>query len=524
MEQFPIGVTLLLKGSDGRLRYVTASESYLAITSKRREELLGRTPRQAFPEMEGQGFFELIERVSAKGEAVSGVGAPVAWDSNGDGWPEEHFVDFFYTPLRSLGGDVEGVLIVISIVDERVRAEGERARLLGREKAARAEAEEANRLKDEFLSTVSHELRTPLTSMLGWVQMLRLGRLSGEKRERALETIERNARAQAQLIEDLLDVSRIMTGKLRLDVAPVDVSAVVEQALESVRPAAEARGVYLRSVLDSSGSVQGDATRLQQVVWNLLSNAVKFTPRGGRVQVFVERRDAAVEVTVADTGQGIPPDFLPHVFERFRQADAGTTRKHGGLGLGLSIVRHLVEMHGGSVHVSSEGVGRGSTFLVRLPRVPPAREEEAPRHVADTTAPESAYTRGTELGGLSILVVDDEEDARELLCALLEDRGASVLLASSAREGLEVLRDRRPDLLLSDIGMPGEDGYALIRQVRALVPEEGGHTPAVALTAFARPEDRTRALLEGYQAHCSKPVSSRELLAALASLAGRAGP
>jgi PAS domain S-box-containing protein len=524
VAQFPTGVTLLLEAQDGKLRYVTSSESYLAMANKQPHQLHGRTPREAFPELEGQGFFELIDRVYTAGEEFRGVGVPVSWDDNGDGKPEDHFVDFFYTPLRGADGRVEGVLIVVSVVDERVRVEREQTRLLAREQAARAEAEAANRLKDEFLSTVSHELRTPLTSMLGWVQMLRSGRLAPEKRERALETLERNARVQAQLIEDLLDVSRIMSGRLRLEVASVDLVSVVEQALESVRPAADAKGIRLSVAPGSAGTVLGDATRLQQVVWNLLSNAVKFTAEGGRVEVAVTRREAVVEVSVTDTGQGIPADFLPHVFERFRQAEAGPTRRYGGLGLGLSIVRHLVEMHGGSVRAASEGEGQGATFTVRLPLASPSRVDVAPAPVEAEVLPANALDQAPSLAGLSILVVDDAADTREMLTALLEGSGARVTVAASAREGLEALRATRPDMLVSDIGMPGEDGYSLIRQVRALSPEEGGRTPSVALTAFARVEDRTRALLAGFQAHCPKPVAPLELLAVLGALAGRGGP
>jgi PAS domain S-box-containing protein len=406
------------------------------------------------------------------------------------------------------------------ITDAR-RAEAEREGLLARESEARHEAEEANRLKDEFLSTVSHELRTPLTAMLGWVQLLRTGALAPERQARALETVERNARAQGQLIEDLLDVSRILSGKMKLDVEPVEVSTIVEQALESVRPAADAKGLRLQSALDSTGSVMGDAHRLQQVVWNLLTNAVKFTPRGGRVQVFVERRDSSVEVTVADTGRGITPDFLPHVFERFRQADGGTRRQYGGLGLGLSIVRHLVEMHGGTVAASSQGEGMGATFTVRLPLSVALRKDVAPPVSPREPPLRRDFPCPPQLAGLRVLLVDDEVDTREYLRALLEGCDVRVVVAGSAEEALESLRREPPDLLLSDIGMPDEDGYSLIQKVRALPALEGGRTPAAALTAYARMEDRARVLLAGFQAHVPKPVEPMELLAVLASLAGQ---
>jgi PAS domain S-box-containing protein len=407
-------------------------------------------------------------------------------------------------------------------ITEARRAQTERERLLALESAARQEAEEANRLKDEFLSTVSHELRTPLTAMLGWVQLLRSGSLPADKRERALETVERNARAQGQLIEDLLDVSRILSGKMKLDVEPVDVSTVVEQAMESVRPAADARGIRLQAAMDSTGSILGDAHRLQQVVWNLLSNAVKFTPRGGRVQVFVERRDSSVEITVADTGKGISASFLPHVFERFRQADASTTRQYGGLGLGLSIVRHLAEMHGGTVSAASEGEGRGATFTVRLPlSVALRREPTLPSGPRSPDPARAGLLCPPQLAGLRVLVVDDEADTREYLRALIEGCGAGVTAAASAAEGLAALRREKPDIIVSDIGMPEEDGYGFIQKVRALPPEEGGRTPAAALTAYARVEDRARVLMAGFQSHVPKPVEPLELLAVLASMAGQ---
>ncbi|ATB29555.1 hybrid sensor histidine kinase/response regulator [Melittangium boletus] len=403
----------------------------------------------------------------------------------------------------------------------RMRDERERERLLASEKASRQEAEEANRLKDEFLVTVSHELRTPLTAMLGWVQVLRNGNIPPEKRERALETIERNARAQGQLIEDLLDVSRIMSGKLKLAVEPVEVSAVVEQALESVRPAADAKGLRLQTALDSTSSVMGDAHRLQQVVWNLLSNAVKFTPKGGRVQVFIERRDSSVEITVADTGPGISPDFLPHIFERFRQAEGTLTRRAGGLGLGLSIVKQLVEMHGGTVNAFSAGVGKGTTMTVRLPlSVALRREVDVPPSLRNA---HGGIQCPPELTGLRVLIVDDEQDTRELLRTLLEGCNVQVSTAATVDECLARLKEERPDVLVSDIGMPGEDGYSLIARLRALSPSEGGRTPTIALTAYARVEDRTRVLLAGFHSHVPKPVEPVELLAVLASLSGRFG-
>jgi PAS domain S-box-containing protein len=410
--------------------------------------------------------------------------------------------------------------------EERAHAEEERERLLALEQAARGQAEAANRLKDEFLATVSHELRTPLTAILGWAHMLRASKFDEEGRGRALEIIERNARAQQQLIEDLLDVSRIITGKLRLDVRPCDPAAFIEAAVEAVRPAAEAKEVRVQKVLDTGiSSISGDPARLQQVVWNLLANSIKFTPRGGRVQVRLERVNSHIEIVVSDTGEGIAPEFLPHVFDRFRQADGSTTRAHGGLGLGLAIVRHLVELHGGTVRANSHGAGQGATFTVMLPLIPvysrePAEERVHPRASNQPLIPVECPER---LDGLKLLVVDDERDACELLRAMLTQCGAEITTALSAEEALAEMRRTSFDLLISDVGMPGADGYELIRRVRRLPASEGGRIPSVALTAYARAEDRLRALRAGYQMHVAKPVEPSELIAVIASLAGRGG-
>lgn len=384
-------------------------------------------------------------------------------------------------------------------------------------------ARQANRLKDEFLATLSHELRTPLTSILGWAHLLRAGQLSEENAAGALETIQRNARAQAQLIDDLLDVSRIITGKLRLDVQQVDPGDLIDAAIESVRPAASAKGVRLQKVMDTKPvRVAGDAARLQQVVWNLLSNAIKFTPKDGRVQVRLEHVDSNIQITVSDTGAGINPEFLPHVFDRFRQADQTTTRQHGGLGLGLAIVRHIVELHGGTAQAESRGPGHGSTFTIRLPVVAVYRRETVAQpvsHVADETVLELDCP--DNLDGVKILVVDDEIDTRELLRVALAHCGAEVMVAASAQEALAALKAMRPHLLISDVGMPVEDGYELIRQVRALPAAQGGRVPAVALTAYARAEDRLHALRSGYQMHVAKPVELTELIAVVGSLIHR---
>jgi signal transduction histidine kinase/ActR/RegA family two-component response regulator len=395
---------------------------------------------------------------------------------------------------------------------------------LDSEREARALAEEASRLKDEFLATVSHELRTPLTAVLGWTHLLRGGRLDAQASAHALETVERNARSQNQLIEDLLDVSRIITGKLRLDVRAVAPADVIEAAVEAVLPAAEAKDIRLQKVLDTkAGSISGDPSRLQQVVWNLLSNAIKFTPRGGRVHVRLERVNSHIEISVSDTGDGIRAEFLPFVFDRFRQADGSTRRQHGGLGLGLSIVRHLVELHGGTVRVDSAGEGGGATFTVKLPLVPVYRRDAGAErvHPAATDA-HHPVEYPDKLDGLKVLVVDDEPDTLELIKELLSQCGAEVFTAASSAEALDLLRGVTPNVIVSDIGMPGEDGFEFIRKVRALPPERGGRIPAVALTAYARAEDRLRVLRSGYQMHVAKPVELAELVAIVSNVVGRA--
>ncbi|MBD2094302.1 PAS domain-containing protein [Trichocoleus sp. FACHB-591] len=633
-----------------------ANPRYYQLVGNR--ELIGRTNREAFPELAGQGFFELLDQVLATGQPFFGNEIAAQLDRQGNGSIEEGFFNFVYQPMFDINGAVEGVItfgfeVTDQVVARRqaealaadlriqqvalkksearfsrlvesniigvlltgpsgtimeandaflkivgytredlhdgvmnwsemtppeyvqqdelvlqelaasgsctpfekayIRKDGSQVPiLLG---AARLESDElawvcfvldlseskkveallrqqteelsrANRLKDEFLATVSHELRTPLNAMLGWSTMLRSRQLDEATTNRAIETIERNARAQNQLINDLLDVSRIITGKLRLNVRPVILVSVIEAAIDSIRPAAEAKDIRWQSILDpNAGPVSGDSDRLQQVFWNLLSNAVKFTPKGGRVQIRLERINSHIEVTVSDTGQGISPEFLPYVFERLQQADSTTTRAHGGLGLGLAIVRHLVELHGGSVDATSAGEGKGATFMVNLPitifRPEPTDMERVHPTVSDT-APLLDTPR---LDGLKVLIVDDEIDARELLAMLLRQRGAVTTTVASAREALSIIIqsafDQKPDVLVSDIGMPSEDGYTLIRQVRALAPEQGGRIPAIALTAYARTEDRIKALASGFQSHVPKPVEPVEFITVLASLIDR---
>jgi len=401
-------------------------------------------------------------------------------------------------------------------ISDRRAADEERNRLL-------EEAREANRMKDEFLAMLSHELRTPLSAIVGWAHMLRTGGLDEPTVARAIETIDRNAKVQNQLIEDILDVSRIVAGKFHLDMRSVDLVRIVEAAIDTVSPLAASRGVQLRQDLSAEIGpccpAIGDPDRLQQVVWNLLTNAIKFTPRGGVVTVEVRRQDdpAEFEIVVRDTGQGISADFLPHIFERFRQAGTGA-RRHGGLGLGLSIVRHIVEMHGGTVMATSAGEGQGSVFTLRLPVVEVGEDGQ---RMPALSREEGGLEEAPRLDGVRVLVVEDEADARHLLAAVLQKRGARVFMAASGAEALEMLERDRPDVLLSDIALQDQDGYDLIRKVRSLSAERGGRIPAAALTGYGRLEDRMRALSAGFQLHAAKPVEPAELIAVVASLAGK---
>ncbi len=427
------------------------------------------------------------------------------------------------TALRDKDGTLRGFGKVTRDLTERKKAEEQRLQL-AREQIARSEAESASRAKDEFLAIISHELRTPLNAILGWGRMLRNTELNEENFTRGLDTIERNAKLQAQLIDDLLDVSRIISGKLRLTVMPVELSSIIEAAVDSIRPAADAKRIRLHVLLDShAGLISGDPDRLQQVVWNLLSNAVKFTGKEGRIQVRLQRITSHVEITVSDNGRGVSPEFLPYVFDRFRQADSSITRMHGGLGLGLAIVRNLVELHGGSVQAQSPGEGLGATFRVQLPIIIAHGSGRFDMDADEVNSPRVGYQQGFDtlpsLEGLNILVVDDEADARDLMTVILEERKAQVTTVASPVEAYETLEWLRPDVIISDIGMPGEDGYSFIRNVRVKeARERQGWRPAIALTAHARVEDRLRALSAGYQAHVAKPVEPAELVAVIASL------
>jgi PAS domain S-box-containing protein len=416
------------------------------------------------------------------------------------------------SPVMDPSGKVVGASKIARDITERRRAEADRARLLESERLARAEAERAGRFKDEFLATLSHELRTPLNAILGWSKLIDKDPTNQEMVNEGIQVITRNAKVQADLISDLLDMSRIISGKMRLDVEFVELSAVVRAAVDSVRPAAEAKQVRLQPIISSIAEpVRGDPNRLQQITWNLLTNAIKFTPKGGTVRVVLAKKNSHAEIQISDTGKGIEPEFLPFIFDRFRQADASTTREHGGLGLGLAIVKQLVELHGGHVRADSRGKGQGSAFTVELPLA-----------VVHATGPVDTGSYGAgpslpfeiDLRGIRVLAVDDEPDARHLLRRILEDRKAEALIAASGREAFDILNERSADVILCDIGMPDMDGYEFIRRLR----ESQDSTPAVALTAFARSEDRTRALVSGFQGHVAKPVEPNELVATVAAL------
>ncbi len=417
-------------------------------------------------------------------------------------------------PLRGPDGRIVKWFGLNTDLHDQKMAEIERTELLQREQKARADAESANRMKDEFLATLSHELRTPLTAILGWIQLLRTGMLNDTKRGHALDTIEASAKLQAQLVADILDVSRIITGKLRLEVKWLDLKSVVNAAIETLTPAAVAKGISIDLQVDPRvGPVRGDPERLQQVMWNLLSNAIKFCSRDGVVAIAIAPLGGQVEVIVSDNGEGIPPDVLPHIFERFRQADNSTRRRHGGLGLGLAIVRHLVELHGGTVEAHSAGPGQGATFRIQLPKL--AMPSLATAREADRQEPAAP-----DLAGLHVVVLDDDEALREILSLFLEGNGARVSSVASVAEAMRAVQDERPDAVISDISMPHEDGYDFVRQLRA-TDRYDDPIPALALTAHARTEERQRTLSAGFHAHMTKPVDMKELVAVVARLCGR---
>ena len=503
-------------------------------TGKRASDVIGRNLLEVFPELtdrrlDRQYKWALEGQSRVLSQALHGYLISMPAVSVDQGFTQMQQA-VRISPLTH-DSRVIGTLTIIEDVTERVAREAElqsqieaRSKLLASEKLARSEAERANRLKDEFLATISHELRNPLNAIMGWAHMMRLGKLTPANAERAVETIYRNAKSQAQLVADLLDVSRIISGKLRLDVRMIDLLSIVNAAIDSIRPAADAKSIRLQTMLDpEAGPISGDADRLQQIVWNLLTNAVKFTPKGGKIQVKVQRIDSQAEIVVSDSGVGISKEFLPYVFDRFRQADASTTRIHGGLGLGLSIVHQLVDLHGGSVTVHSDGEGKGATFTITLPFVGVISAQTETEATQPVPAEEATPLDGLpSLAGLKVLVVDDEADTRELIREVLKGCGSEVITSRSVAEALEAIEKYKPDILISDLGMPDEDGYSLILKIRALPAEQGGQIPAAALTAYARAEDRMRVLRSGFQFHLPKPVDSAELVTVVASLAGRA--
>jgi signal transduction histidine kinase len=476
---------------------------------------------RAFARLVGRAGEELVGAEVAS--VLPGLDRPAVWPGpkTVDVRVGQRWLEVSCDPVHGGPDRLEGAVLIVEDVTERRAAEAERTLLLRRETAARQDAERANRLKDDFLATLSHELRTPLNAIVGWATILKTQPGDPALAERAVTVIERNARSQKQLIEDILDVSRVVTGKLGLVVAPVDLCGVIEGALESVRPSAQAKQIALEvSCPPGLSGLEGDADRLHQVIWNLLSNAVKFTPAGGRVWVRAAREEGGVRLEVEDTGAGVDEQFLPHMFERFRQADSSSTRRHGGLGLGLAIVRHLVELHGGTVQAASPGPGLGTTFTVRLPftqprAASPRESPPAPPVASPGPAPSAMPPR---LDGVKVLVVEDEPDTLDLVATILRERGAEVQAVSSTREALDSLRRALPDVLLSDIGLPGEDGLALIRAIRALPAGAGGRLPAAALTAYAREQDRRQALQAGFQAHVAKPIQPQDLVQIVAHL------
>jgi PAS domain S-box-containing protein len=439
-----------------------------------------------------------------------------------------HQVHVRASPMRSAKDELIGHVGTLEDITDRKQAEEARAQII-REQAARIEAEAANRMKDEFLATLSHELRTPLNSVLGWARLLRTRTFDAATMARALETIERNAQSQAQMIEDILDVSRIIRGKLQLNLRPITLIPVIEAAIDAVRPSVEAKLLQVETCLDPAlERVVGDPDRLQQIIWNLLTNAIKFTPEGGKIEVRSCLAGSYAQIQVKDTGMGITKDFLPYVFDRFRQADGGTTRQHGGLGLGLAIVHHLVQLHQGNIYADSEGEGKGATFTLELMlpgNMPSKSSRLKQKKLAADSEPslrQPPPENSTMLSGLQVLLVDDELDVRELLTTVIEGSGGKVIAAASVQEAMAALDRMQPDILVSDIGMPLEDGYTLIQKVRNRETQGGRCLPAVALTAYAREEDCEAAIASGFQMHMSKPVDTSQLVMVLASLAGRA--
>ena len=515
----PVGLCFV----DTDLRYRSINERLAEMNGKPVKDHIGRTLREVVPDI-ADAAEPYYRGVIETGVPILNIESSMVARSGA----VQHFIVSYY-PIKDREGRVLGVNVVVMEITQRKTIENELERLLLQEKAAREEAEAANRTKDEFLATISHELRTPLTAILGWASMLNGGFLSQIQTRRAMQVIERSARAQAALVDDILDTSRIITGRLKLDARPVEIERVFQAAIDVIRPSAEAKRIRLQVVTDDRSSIVfGDANRVQQVIWNLLSNAVKFTSEGGSVEARLARTEGQIELTVTDNGIGIEPEFMPYVFDRFRQADSTATRKYGGLGLGLAIVRHVVEMHGGTVTGSSPGKGRGATFKVRFPIASPdivwQSEERPPGPELKQAAQPKQTDEQQDLNGVRVLVVEDDLDTLEMLRVILQDRGAEVITASSAGDALNALEQSLPDALVSDLAMPEQDGYELIEHIRQRDPERGGNIPAVALTANARVEDRVRALRAGFQMYMPKPVVPDELVLVVANLTHRIVP
>jgi PAS domain S-box-containing protein len=513
----PVGLCFV----DTERRFLSINKHLAEINGKTVEEHLGRTVREVLPELA-----DMIEpryrRVIETGEPVLNVEMSAATAAQPG--VDRHFILSCY-PITDSDGQVLGVNGVVVEITQRRKIEEEIERALQQEKTARAEAEVANRMKDEFLATISHELRTPLTSILGWARMLTGGSLSERQARHATQVIAESAQSQTRLVDDILDTSRIITGSLKLDARPVEIERVFQAAVDVIRPSAEVKGVALTAVIEAQGGVVfGDAGRLQQAIWNLLSNAVKFTNKGGRIEARLRRAGNQVEITVSDTGLGIEPQFLPHVFERFRQADSASTRRYSGLGLGLALAHHIIELHGGGISASSPGRDQGATFRIRLPLALTSRPPQLETRHPESEATRTEWRKGPEecqrLDGVRVLLVEDSPETLDMLKFIFEECGAEVITAASVSEALAALERFRPDALVADIAMPIQDGYDLIRQVRSLGPEQGGKIPAVAVTAYALAEDRVRVLESGYQMHVSKPVDPDELIATVASLTG----
>jgi signal transduction histidine kinase len=512
LMQAPLPMCIL---SGPEHRFTLANPPYAQLVGR---EVVGKTLREAFHHDEVGNYLPLMDHVYATGEPFVLREAPLRL-LHASGHADERVIDVAYYPHRDASGVIAGILVVVHDVTAQLGARREVEALALQQAVLRQQAEAASRAKDDFLASVSHELRTPLTAILGWSRILSQAP-DHARMQRGLAVIERNAHAQAKIIDDILDVARIISGKLRLAVAPVDMRAVIEAAVESVRPAAAAKGVGLQVETDEPVPLIADDDRLQQIVWNLLANAVKFTPVGGVVTVRARRRDQQVHLEVEDTGQGISAAFLPHVFDRFRQDDASTTKRHAGLGLGLAIVRHLVELHGGTVRARSDGEGKGARFDVVLP----VRAVDLDHGPGDARADRMRRAReadgaGAPLRGTRVLVVDDQPDARELVATVLEDAGANVLQAASVSDAERVLATADVAAIVSDIGMPGEDGYTFLKRVRATPRTRS--IPALALTAFARAEDRAHALACGFQGHVAKPIDPARLVATVGALLRR---